>query len=390
MSTSNAPCPPPSAPSLLRRRSVLQLAAAGAAAQVGLAAHAQGSAGRVIRIGTTFDNSGVEKANGSGMFAGSSAFVAALNKVGGIFGSKVELVMKDDGFKPDVAKANALAFAADPSVLALLHPLGTRQSAEIIDAVPGMAVVGPNTGTVSLRKKASPNVFWARANYDQEIDRLVRQAASSGQKRVGLVHPKDPLGASLLAGFQAAMARQKLEPVIIATTPGTVSLEVEPAAKQIAGVKPDIVIVGLAGTAGPFLKALRAAGGNPMVYGISISAGSIFAMGEQAHGAGFSIAVPSPYSRRTAIARRYQDDMRAAGHKDLSLASIEGYIDAMVLAEGLRRAGPSPTRAAVMAGLERIEDWDAGGLRFNFSRPGHEGCEYVDVGVVGATGQLLT
>ncbi|MBS0303079.1 MAG: ABC transporter substrate-binding protein, partial [Proteobacteria bacterium] len=98
----------------------------------------------------------------------------------------------------------------------------------------------------------------------------------------------------------------------------------------------------------------------------------------------------SPYSRRTAIARRYQDDMRAAGHKDLSLASIEGYIDAMVLAEGLRRAGPSPTRAAVMAGLERIEDWDAGGLRFNFSRPGHEGCEYVDVGVVGATGQLLT
>ena len=390
MSTSNAPCPPPSAPSLLRRRSVLQLAAAGAAAHVGLAAYAQGSAGRVIRIGTTFDNSGVEKANGSGMFAGSSAFVAALNKVGGIFGSKVELVMKDDGFKPDVAKANALAFAADPSVLALLHPLGTRQSAEIIDAVPGMAVVGPNTGTVSLRKKASPNVFWARANYDQEIDRLVRQAASSGQKRVGLVHPKDPLGASLLAGFQAAMARQKLEPVIIATKPGTVSLEVEPAAKQIAGVKPDIVIVGLAGTAGPFLKALRAAGGNPMVYGISISAGSIFAMGEQAHGAGFSIAVPSPYSRRTAIARRYQDDMRAAGHKDLSLASIEGYIDAMVLAEGLRRAGPSPTRAAVMAGLERIEDWDAGGLRFNFSRPGHEGCEYVDVGVVGATGQLLT
>ena len=80
MSTSNAPCPPPSAPSLLRRRSVLQLAAAGAAAHVGLAAYAQGSAGRVIRIGTTFDNSGVEKANGSGMFAGSSAFVAALNK----------------------------------------------------------------------------------------------------------------------------------------------------------------------------------------------------------------------------------------------------------------------------------------------------------------------
>ncbi len=383
----HSPHPFPIAP---RRRTVLQLAAAGVAAHVGLAAHAQTSTGRVIRIGTTFDNSGVEKPNGSGMFMGSSAFVAALNKAGGIHGSKLELVMKDDGFKPDVAKANALAFAADPSVLALLHPLGTRQSAEVIDAVPGLAVVGPNTGTVSLRKKGSPNVFWARANYDQEIGHLVRQAAGSGQKRIGLVHPKDPLGASLLAGFQAAMALHKLDPKVIATTPGTVSLEVGPAAQQIAEAKPDIVIVGLAGTAGPFVKALHAAGGNAMLYGISISAGSIFAMGDQARGVGFSIGVPSPFSRRTAIARRYQDDMRAAGHKDFSLASIEGYIDAMVLAEGLRRAGPAPTRAAVIAGLERIDDWDAGGLRFNFGRPHHEGCEFVDVGVVGANGQLLT
>ena len=389
MPTLNIPCPTSAVPPSPRRRTVLQLAAAGAAAHLGLAAHAQ-SAGRVVRIGTTFDNSGVEKANGSGMFVGSSAFVAALNKAGGIHGSKLELVMKDDGFKPDAAKANALAFAADPTVLALLHPLGTRQSAEVIDAVPGLAVVGPNTGTVSLRKKGSPNVFWARANYDQEIGHLVRQAAASGQKRIGLVHPKDPLGASLLAGFQAAMALHQLVPKIIATTPGTVSLEVEPAARQIAEAKPDIVIIGLAGTAGPFVKAMRAAGGNAMLYGISISAGSIFAMGEQAHGVGFSIAVPSPFSRRTAIARRYQDDMRAAGHKDFSLASIEGYIDAMVLAEGLRRAGPAPTRAAVIAGLERIDDWDAGGLRFNFGRSNHEGCEFVDVGVVGASGQLLT
>ena len=387
LNTSRTPHPVPPLP---RRRTVLQLAAAGVAAHVGLSAHAQTSAARVIRIGTTFDNSGVEKANGSGMFMGSSAFIAALNKAGGIHGSKLELVMKDDGFKPDVAKANALAFAADPTVLALLHPLGTRQSAEVIDAVPGLAVVGPNTGTVSLRKQGRPNVFWARANYDQEIGHLVRQAAASGQKRIGLVHPKDPLGASLLAGFQAAMAQQKLDPKVIATTPGTVSLEVEPAARQIAEARPDIVIVGLAGTAGPFVKALHAAGGNAMLYGISISAGSIFAMGEQARGVGFSIGVPSPYSRRTAIARRYQDDMRAAGHTAFSLASIEGYIDAVVLAEGLRRAGPAPSRAAVIAALERIEDWDIGGMRFRFGHANHEGSSFVDVGVVGTNGQLMT
>jgi len=379
--------PPASA---LCRRTVLQFAASSAAAGLGLPAMAQSTGSRVIRIGTTFDNSGVEKANGSGMFLGSSAYFDALNKAGGINGSKVELVMKDDGFKPDVSKANALALAEDPAVLAILHPLGTRQTAAVIDAVPGLAVVGPNTGTVALRKKPSPNAFWVRANYDQEIERLVAQAASVGQTRIGLVHPKDPLGQSLLAGFTAAMARHKIEPVVIATTPGTTSMEVDPAAKEIAKASPQIVIVGLAGTAAAFIKALRAAGGNSTIYGISISAGSIFGMGDQAHGVGFSIPVLSPFAARSELVRRYQADMLAAGHKTFSLSSMEGYVDACVLAEGMRRAGSSLNRASLIAGLERIEGWDAGGMRFNFSRGNHEGSTFVDVAIIGGGGRLLT
>ena len=379
---------PPAA--ALRRRTVLQLAASSAAAGLGLPAMAQSAGSRVIRIGTTFDNSGVEKANGSGLFLGSSAYFDALNKAGGINGSKVELVMKDDGFKPDVSKTNALALAEDPAVLAILHPLGTRQTAAVIDAVPGLAVVGPNTGTVALRKKPSPNAFWVRANYDQEIERLVAQAASVGQTRIGLVHPKDPLGQSLLAGFTAAMARHKIEPVVIATTPGTTSMEVDPAAKEIAKAAPQIVIVGLAGTAAAFIKALRAAGGNWTIYGISVSAGSIFGMGDEARGVGFSIAVPSPFSARYEIVRRYQADMLAAGHKTFSLPSMEGYVDACVLAEGIRRAGSSLNRASLIAGLERIEGWDAGGMRFNFSRGNHEGSTFVDVAIIGSGGRLLT
>ena len=379
--------PPASA---LRRRTVLQFAASSAAAGLGLPAMAQSTGSRVIRIGTTFDNSGVEKANGSGLFLGSSAYFDALNKAGGINGSKVELVMKDDGFKPDVSKANALALAEDPAVLAILHPLGTRQTAAVIDAVPGLAVVGPNTGTVALRKKPSPNAFWVRANYDQEIERLVAQASSVGQTRIGLVHPKDPLGQSLLAGFTAAMARHKIEPVVIATTPGTTSMEVDPAAKEIAKASPQIVIVGLAGTAAAFIKALRAAGGNSTIYGISISAGSIFGMGDQAHGVGFSIPVLSPFAARSELVRRYQADMLAAGHKTFSLSSMEGYVDACVLAEGMRRAGSSLNRASLIAGLERIEGWDAGGMRFNFSRGNHEGSTFVDVAIIGSGGRLLT
>jgi branched-chain amino acid transport system substrate-binding protein len=375
------------APPTTSRRRVLTGLAATAAAGLGMPAFAQG---KPIRIGTTFDNSSVEKANGQGLFQGSSAFFNALNKSGGLNGTKVELVMADDTFKPDVAKANALAFEKDSSVLALLHPLGTRQTSEVMDAVPGMAVVGPITGTVALRKKTAPNTFWVRVNYDQEVEKLVTTAAVLGQSRIGLVHSNDPLGQSVLAAFKTALAKAKLEPAVIATTPNTTSMEVGPAAEAIAKAKPQVVIIGLAGTAPVFMKALRDAGGNSSAYGLSITASALAAMGDLARGLGFVIVVPSPYSTKFEIVRRYQADMVANGTKDFSLTSLEGYINAAVLAEGLRRAGGSPTRASVMAGLASIENFDLGGLKINYGRTNREGGHFVDVAVIGSRGQMLS
>ncbi|MGQ2998005.1 ABC transporter substrate-binding protein [Variovorax sp.] len=370
-----------------RRRALGRIAATAFAAGLGLPAFAQN---RPLRIGATFDNSSVEKVNGQGLFQGSSAFFAAMNRAGGFNGTRVELVMADDQFKPELAKANALAFEKDASVLALLHPLGTRPSSEVMDAVPGMAVVGPLTGTLALRKKNAPNTFWVRVNYAQEIEKLVSTARVLGQDRIGLVHSDDPLGQSLLAAFKASLAKAKLEPAVVATTPNTTSMEVGPAATAIAQAKPQVVIVGLAGTAPVFLKALREAGGNSSAYGLSITASSLGTLGELSRGLGFTIVVPSPNATKFEIVRRYQADMVANGTREFSLASLEGYVNAAVLAEGMRRAGPSLNRASVLQGLERIEGFDLGGLKLNYGRANREGGNFVDVAVIGSRGQMLS
>ena len=185
-----------------RRQLLTHVAGAAVVATLGMPAFAQN---KPIRVGATFDDSGVEKPNGQGLFQGSTAYFNAVNKAGGIHGSKIELIKADDKFNPDIAKANALAFAADPAVIAILHPLGTRQTAMVMDAVPGMAVVGPNTGTVALRKKPVQNTFWVRANYDQEVDKLVQTAAVLGITRIGIVHSHDGLGQSGPAAYTAAL-----------------------------------------------------------------------------------------------------------------------------------------------------------------------------------------
>lgn len=373
----------------LRRRDLLCLAGAGAAC---LAAPA-GAQGRVIRIGATFANSGPEKVNGAGLFQGSSAYFSALNRAGGIGGTKIDLVMADDQFNPDIAKQNALAFQADPAVLALLHPLGTRQTAAAMDAVKDMAIVGPNTGTVALRKKPSPNTFWVRANYEQEIEKLISTATTLGISQIGLVHPKDPLGAGLLAAFTASCEKHKIKPAVIATTPGTTSPEVEPAAQELAKVSPQVVVMGLgAGTAPLFVRALRKTGCTSTIYGLSIamSAQNIRDLGELSRGLGFSIVVPSPVATKHEIVRRYQTDMEASGSTDYSLPSLEGYVGARVLAEGLRRAGPGVNRATLVAALEQIDSLDLGGLRIGFGKGMREGSHFVDVAVIGSGGRFMS
>ena len=350
------------------------------------------AAGRALKIGCTLDSSSVEKANGNGLHLGAMAYFNAINKAGGIGGARVEIALSDDQFKPDVAKANALAFDADKAVLAMIHPLGTRQTAAVMDALQDMAVVGPNTGTVGLRKKGAANVFWVRANYDQEIEKLVSTASALGITHIGLVHPTDPLGQSLLAAFNAAIAKFNLKPAIIATTPGTTSPEVDPAAREIAKAAPQVVIMGLAGTAPAFVRALRVAGGTSTIYGLSIGASATNnnSLGDASRGLGFSIVVPSPFASKYEIVRRYQADMQASGNTEYSLPSLEGYINARVLAEGLRRAGANPTRESLLAGLESIDTLDLGGLRIGYGKTKREGSNFVDVAVVGAGQRLMS
>lgn len=347
---------------------------------------------KVIKIGSTLDISGVEKANGLGLVQGAKAYFQRLNKSGGINGVPVELIVEDDKFQPNLSKDNALKLLSDNAVIALMSTLGTRQTAAVMEAVSDVAIVGPSTGTLSLRKKNAQNTFFTKANYDQEVDKLIATAVSQGFTRIGIVHPKDPLGESVLAAFNTSMGKFNLKPHVVATTPGTISPEVQPAADAIAKAAPQMVFVCLAGTSVPFIKALRKTGNTSTVFGLSIMASpsNIQNLGDLSRGLGFSIVVPSPFSSKFEMVRQYRQDMQASNSNEFSLISLEGWINARVLSEGLRKAGSNVNRQSLLSALERIESLDLGGLRIGYGKTNREGGNFVDVAVIGLNGQMLT
>ena len=345
-----------------------------------------------IRVALTVAHSGVEKPNGQGLFQGAQACFNAINKAGGIHGRQVELVLADDEFNPGKAKENAVKFAADAGVVALLNPQGTRQTTEVMNAVRKLPIIGPNTGATALHKRGAGNVFWVRTNYDVEVERLVRFADTLNLKKIALVYPNDPFGQSVLDGFNAALARRNIEAVGVASTPGTASLDVEPAAKALAKMPAQVLIMSLVGTLPKFHEAYRAAGGTAISFALSLggSAPNLAAMAKQPERPIFSVIVPAPNAERFELARRYRADMRGSEFTGESLVSLEGYANARVLAEGMRRAGPKLDRESVTAGLESMNDFDLGGLRIRYGKDAREGNSYTDIITVAQNGQIIS
>jgi branched-chain amino acid transport system substrate-binding protein len=384
-----------SGPAASRRRLLRHGAATAAVLGLpGLAATAAWAqqAKSVIRIGCTNDMSTSERVNTDALHDGARVAFEAFNREGGWNGRRCELVRLDDQFKPELTAENTRRLAGDPSVLALLQPLGTRQIAAAMDAVKDLAIVGPNSGTTGLRSKPSDNTFFVRADYDQEIHKLIDTARALGMTRIGAVAAKDPFGDAVLKGLDAAVKALGVPAPAIAYTPGTGSPEVKPAALELAKANPQLVLVFLGGTAAHFVTEFRTAGGSSTVYGLSIgsSPAVIERMGVHARGFGFAMVVPAPHQSHHAVVRNYQRDAAAAGVAALSLPGMEGYINARVLIEGMRRApGNTLTRESVLAGLRRIDALDLGGFRLSYAES-RRGSQFVDVGVVGANGRILT
>jgi hypothetical protein len=77
-----------------------------------------------------------------------------------------------------------------------------------------------------------------------------------------------------------------------------------------------------------------------------------------------------------ASSRKGRTTCRGSRH---SLVSLEGFVDALVLVEGLTRAGKDLTREALIHAIESIHDLDAGlgpQLKLDYSAKDHKGIDH--------------
>jgi ABC-type branched-subunit amino acid transport system substrate-binding protein len=137
-------------------------------------------------------------------------------------------------------------------------------------------------------------------------------------------------------------------------------------------------------------RAIRTTGSKAQVVTVSnnASGGFIKQMGAHAHGTIVSQVFPYERSLVAPIVKEAHDLAQAKGLTGVTPAMLEGYAGAKVLVEGLKRAGPNPTRQKLRDALENMRNVDIGGLEVNYSPADHTGLDYADLSIINVNGKF--
>lgn len=386
------PVQPPRAPFMIRRRTWLQAAACGAASAVGLPVWAQ-DAGPVVRLGQSIALTGPLGDLGQAMHQGARACFEAVNAQGGVQGRKIQLVTQDDGYDVQRAVANVDGFLANNEIFGLFNCMGTPMVEAMLPKVTasGIPFIAPFTGALLARTKAR-NVFNVRASYPDEAEQLVQHLATLGIQRIGIAYQNNAFGKEVFEGARLAMERHKLDDAGVVTVESS-GADAAAAVTKLLAANPKAVIVGLAGKPTiDFVKAMRQQRRSMPLYALSImgSAATLQALGDDAVGIAVSQVVPLPTATGVPVVRDFLQAWKQADVKlEPSHLALEGYINARVLVEGVRRAGPQLTRASLLEALWSLRRLDLGGFEINATEPGRNASRFIELTMVGRGGRFI-
>jgi len=359
----------------------------------GAAAAEDGVTATAILIGQSAAFSGPAAQLGIQMRDGAKLWFDYVNARGGVNGRRIELKTRDDKYESKLAAENTTKLIEEDGVFALFGYVGTPTSQAALPVFTAAKVpfVAPFTGAELLRTPFNHYVFNVRASYFDETERIVDHLARSGVRRFAVFYQNDSYGQAGLEGVKRALARRDMT---IAGT-GTVernTTDVAAAVKTIAAVQPEatVMITAYASTA-EFVRQMRKAGSISQFFTVSFVGSKALAdaLGSEGHGVMISQVVPFPWSPLVPIVKEYLDLAKRSGKVDVNFSSLEGFIGAKVLVEGLRRAGKDPTREKFIAAMESINYLEIGGFLVRFGPDNHNGSQFVELSMIGRDAKFI-
>ncbi len=346
---------------------------------------AQGVTDTTVVLGQSVALTGPAAQLGLDMRQGAQVYFDSVNARGGVNGRKVVLKTLDDAYEPAKAAENTKKLINDEKVFALFGYVGTPTSAASMPIFTEAKVpfVGAFTGAESLRNPLNRYIFNVRASYFDETEAIIQHLTATSIDKIAIFYQNDAYGQAGLAGVERALAKRNLK----LAGKGTVernTIEVKAAIGSL--LKADaqaIVMISAYKSCAAFINDMRKAGANPTFWNVSFVGSKALAkeLGKEGRGVQISQVVPFPWDNIIPVVKEYRKLMDEAKGEP-GFGTLEGYIAAKVIVEGLRRAGRKLDRESFIKAMETMDSFDTGGFRVGFSPANHNGSKFVDLTII--------
>jgi len=347
---------------------------------------------RSIVLGQSVPLTGPAAELGLQMQLGAKACFDAVNAAGGVGGMPLVLKTLDDGYDPARCKANTEKFIQE-DVFALFGYVGTPTTLAALPLATAAKtpLIAPLTGAEALRDPINKLVFHIRASYFDETELIVKQLTQLDLKRIAVFHQNDAYGQAGLKGMQRALTRRSLEPAAIATVERN-SVDVAAAVKTLVAANPNVIVqISAYKSCAAFIREARKAGFGGQFYNVSFVGTKALAdeLGKDAAGVVVSQVMPSPFGTVVGLVNDYQQALRKLDPKaEPNYTSIEGYVAARVIVDGLRRLNGRPTREGLISVLEGLSGYDSRGYRLQFGPGKRAGSSFVELTMLSGDGRV--
>ena len=345
---------------------------------------------REVLIGSCSALEGPSRTLGAETVTGAKTYFSMINEEGGVNGRKLKLIAYDDSYDPAKTQA-CFDHLMNDKVFALGFFVGTPTAVKYVPLAESekIPLIGLFTGAQTLYAPLRHWVVNVRASYYDETREQIEGAWDTlGYRKIGVIYPEDAFGAAVLGGVKEALKAKGGEPVAVGSYERQTA-NVGGAIDTVRAANPQaVVVVGPPNTVVPIIKQAHTKGWKPLFITVSFVGTDelISEAGADAEGVVITQVVPPYYLTELKSVALYRRELsKYAPVAKPNFVSLEGFVDAMVMVEGLKRAGKELTREGLIRGIESIHEMDMGlgpQLKLDYSPRDHKGFDHVILTVV--------
>ena len=310
---------------------------------------------QTLVVGASLPNTGIIKSWGNAVKTGVNAYFSYANENNLIKDKKIEFLVYDDKYEPELTYENTQKLIYEDKIFALFGYVGTPTVKRVLPILydEDIPFFSAFSGASFLRDETNKNFINFRASYKQEIETLINYLKEEKRlNKIAVFYQNDDYGEEGYISLVNSLQQKNLKLVAEGSYKRN-TLSINHAFTKIKDAKPEVIfMIGAYKTNSLFIKRAKENENLKDVIFCNISFGDANSMVKELENLNsntknliFSQIVPSYANINIPIAKEYQELMKKYyPQEELGFLSFEAFLSSKILVNAISKMKGGITR----------------------------------------------